>query len=219
MRIGNLKSVKSWLLGHPTAGDRLWGREALAISEMEIQLFYARASLNGHKNEAVEAIDALQAAVIISVSSGEISEAPSAIILHEPPDQPFMVDELVDGMVSLRPARRHACLLALELRQTPEAVSNLRWTEVKKMKQLSGMARDILLVAGKTRHMALPYVFWEWATPTIATPLLELQWSVERAFGCTWPELVQRYGRMIMINRDAEVVNFMALVEQQGDRL
>ena len=214
MQLGKLSSVQSWLPGHPTETDPLWLREALAVNEMEIQLFYARAGLNGCRTEAVEAIDALQAAVILSSFNGEIDEPPGAIIMHEPPENPFLVDELIDGLVKLRPTRRQACLYALETHKDLSDIVNLTWKNVRKLSQVPNLAREILEVASATRHMTLPYVFWEWATPTIAAPLLELQWSVERAFDCTWPELAHRYSRMIMVNRHADATSFLELANR-----
>lgn len=44
-----IQSFKSWLECTPVAHDRLWNRKLEAISPLEIQLFYARAGLRGHK--------------------------------------------------------------------------------------------------------------------------------------------------------------------------
>lgn len=211
MRLGDLASVQRWLPTHSTAADQLWRREALAVSEMELQLFYARAGLQGKRQDAIEAIDALQAAVILSAFNGELSEPPRAIVMHEPPQEPFLVDELVDGLIKLRPARRQACLLALETTKCPGDIANLTWPDTRQMHQLSSLGQEILQAAGRTRHLSLPYVFWEWATQTIAAPLLELQWSVERAFDCTWPELTGRYRRMIKLHRGADAASLLDL--------
>lgn len=211
MRLCELASVKSWLPCHPTVSDPLWQRETLAVSEGEIQLFYARCSLMGSRQQGVDAIDALQAAVIVSSFEGELTEVPGAIIMHEPPVEPFLVDELVDGLVKLHPARRQACLFALEASYTPEAVTNLTWKAARNMSQVKPLCLEILLSAAQTRHLKLPYVFWEWATQQIATPLLELQWSIETAFDCTWPQLVQRHKRMIMLNRGADAASLLSL--------
>lgn len=214
MRLGDLTSVQSWLPNHPTAADSFWQREALAVSEGEIQLFYARADLAGVRQEAIDAIDALQSAVILASFKGELAEPPTAIVLHEPPPEPFLTDELVDGLIKLRPARRQACLLALETHSVPKDVTNLTWAAAREWHQLSGLSLEILAVAGRTRHFKLPYVFWEHATTTIATPLLELQWSIERAFDYSWPELVQRYRRMVKVNRGADAASLLDLANQ-----
>lgn len=214
MRLADLASVSSWLPNHPLAADRLWQREACAISEGEIQLFYARASLAGLQQEAAGAVDTLQAAVILSTINGELPEAPSAIIMHEPPSEPFFTDELVDGLVKMRPSRRQACLFALEQTTSPATIANMTWKEARTLRQLTPLCQEILQASDRTRHMKLPYVFWEWATTQIATPLLELQWSIEQAFGCTWPVLTGRYRRMIKLSRGADAVSLLELVKQ-----
>lgn len=215
MRLCDLASVHRWLPSHPCAHDSLWQREALAVSEGELQLFYARAGLRGLRTAAIQAIDALQAAVITSAFNGELKEPPGAIIMHEPPEEPFLVDELVDGLVKLRPARRQACLFALEAKMAPEQVVSLNWKDASARQQLPALCLEILATAGKTRHLHLPYVFWEWATVQIATPLLDLRWSVESAFSCTWPELASRHRRMIKLNRSADSTSFLDLCERQ----
>ena len=213
MRLGNLKSVKEWLPNHVTASDRLWLRESDAVTESEIHLFYARWSARGHKREAVEAIDALQAAVIVSAFKGELQKPPVAIVMHELRPDPFMVDELVDGLTKLRPARRQACLYALEMDITPEAAAGLFWSDAVKLQNVPTICREILEAASKTRHIMLPYVFWEIATVRIATPLIELEWSITQAFGCTWPELVSQYRNIVLLDRHAESASFLELCQ------
>lgn len=213
MRLCDLASVKNWLPTHPLAADPIWRREAHAVSEGEITLFYARAGI-GKRQDAIEAIDTLQAAVLRSAMDGELDEPPMGIVMHEPPPDPFFADEFVDGLVRLRPARRQATLFALESDRTLEFVSALTWTEAVKLKQLTPLSLEVLEAAGRTRQMKLPYVFWEWATDKIAAPLLEMQWSVEKAFGCTWPQLAYRYRTMIKINRSADSVSLLQLANR-----
>ena len=214
MRLADLASVSSWLPDHPLAADRLWQREPGAVSEGEIQLFYARASLAGLHSQAVNAIDMLQAAVILSSFNAELPEAPGAIIMHEPPPESFFADELVEGLVKMRPSRRQACLFALEQGADPAAIANMTWTTARSMRQLRPLCQEILQAADRTRHVKLPYVFWEWATTQIATPLLELQWSIEQAFGCTWPILTTRYRRMVKLSRGADAVSVLELIDR-----
>jgi hypothetical protein len=211
MRLCDLASVKSWLPNNSTSSDRLWRREACAVSEGEIQLFYARCGLLGLRSQAIDAIDALQAAVILSSFNHELHEAPSAIILHESPPEPYFVDELVSSLIKLRPARRQACLFALEMQCEPTDALNLTWKSALEMQQLPPLCVEVLQSAGRTRHLKLPYVFWEWASVQIAAPLLELQWSIERAFECSWPELTRRYGRIVHLHRGAESASLLEL--------
>lgn len=186
----------------------------MAVSDVEIQLFYAKQGI-ARRKLAVDAIDQLQASVILSLLSGELKESPGAIIIHELPEDPFLVDELVDGLRKLRPARRQACLFALESNQTPKQVMNLTWREAADLQGLSKLSKDILKSASKTRHFTLPYVFWEWATEQIATPLLELEWSAQKAFSHNWPELAARYKRIIVLNRHADATSFLELAGQR----
>lgn len=214
MRLCELPSVQRWLPISSTAADPLWQRELGSVTEMELQLFYTRAKLDGRKQDAIDAIGALQANVILASFKGEIAP-PGPLIMHEPPADPYFVDELVDSLVKLRPARRKACLFALESSSSPSDVVTLQWQQALQMKQLTPLCREILEVTGRTRHMKLPYVFWEWATPKIAAPLLELQWSVEKAFDCTWPELVLRYRSMVQLNRGADAVSLLDLASHR----
>lgn len=211
MCIGNLTGVQHWLVQHPTAGDPLWQRNPASVTELDIQLFYARAGLAGHRRAAIDAVDRLQSALILATIEGELDEAPAALILHEPPPEPFLTDELVDGLAALSLVRRQACLFALEVHLEPADAASLIWRATSRLGTLTPLAREILATVGQTRHLRLPYVFWEWATPTIATPLLELTWSAHEAFDCTWPELTQRYARMARVSRSADAADLLAL--------
>lgn len=211
MRLGELASVQRWLPTHPLATDSLWQRDTHAISNGEILLFYARASTQGFRRDAIEAIDTVQAAVIKAVFDGELAEPPAALVMHEPPLEPYFVDELVDSLAKLRPARRQAALFALETAKLPSNVAEMTWVTASKLQQMTPLCQEILTAAGKTRHLKLPYVFWEWATPQIATPLLELQWSIEQAFDCKWPALVGLYRRMVMVHRSADSASLLGL--------
>ena len=211
MRLGELAGVRGWLPTHPLVGDLIWQRDTHAISENEIQLFYARAGILGLRQDAIEAIDTVQAVVIRAAFDGELSDPPMALVMHEAPYEPYFVDELVDSLAKLRPARRQAVLFALDTADSLPNVAAITWADAGKFRQLSPLCAEILATASKTRHLKLPYVFWEWVNPQIATPLLELQWSVEQAFDCRWPELVQRYGHMVKIHRGADSASILEL--------
>lgn len=215
MRLAELSGLRTWLPQHPTAADQFWQRNPMQVSDMEIQLFYARAGLNGHHKQAVEAIDALQAAVILSVIEGELPEAPAALILHELPADSFLTDDLVLGLSRMRPARRQACLFALERSMTPQAVSLLTWKGSDEIHQLSPLCCEVLSVANQSRHPRLPYVFWEWVNPIIAAPLLELEESIARAFKMTWPALLNAYGRMVPLSSRADGLDMRQILSIQ----
>lgn len=214
MRLEEVEGVGKWLPASPLASDRLWQRDVAAITDMDIQMFYARASVLGQREHAVTLIEQAQAAVIVYAFKGGKPAPSAALVLHEPPPDPFMVDELVDGLIKLPEPRRQACLFALEMAGTPQQAADLMWSDARQLSQLSPLCLEVLASASRTRHLRLPYVFWEWATSTIATPLLELQWSIEQAFDCSWPELTRRYRMMIQLNRSAEAASFLELANK-----
>jgi hypothetical protein len=216
MRLADLNSVQFWLPQHPTAHDSLWQRQVGDVSETDIQLFYARAGLKRQRRAAIDAIDQLQTALILAAIHGELGEAgaPAALILHELPPEPFLVDELVDGLARMPLARRQACMFALEAHLTPQETADLTWRDAAQLQRLSPLARELLQAASQVRHLKLPYVWWQRATPTIATPLLELTWSAREAFDCSWPELAQRYARMVRVNPSADAASLLRLARR-----
>ena len=207
--MGNVLSVSGGL-----EHDRLWLSESERMSSTSIQLFYARAGLKGQREQAIEMIDQAQAVVIRSLFDGSLPENSfTELVLHEPPPPPYMADEFVGGLIKLRPARRGATIFALETKLDPKAVSEMTWHELDR-RGLSPMSLEVLQAAQGTRHIKLPYVFWEWATESIACPLLGLGPSIEKAFGCTLAELQGRYDRMILIDRRAEGASLLSLTKQ-----
>jgi hypothetical protein len=148
---------------------------------------------------------------MLAVCKGELTEIPGAIFNHKPPASPFMVDEFVSGLARMRPARRQACLFALEKGDSLPNMITLTWKEARASQQLTPLCMEILASAGKARHLKLNYVFWEWATTSIAAPLIDLTWSVENAFDCTWQELRLRYRNMVKVNRAADCASFLDL--------
>ncbi|MBS0450338.1 MAG: hypothetical protein JSS14_03425 [Proteobacteria bacterium] len=186
------------------------------MSADSIQLFYARAGLKGQRERAINLVDLAQGAVIHALFFGKLDEGSfAALVLHEPPPEPYMADEFVDGLVKLSPARRTACIFMLENRMPHERVTELTWDMIDGMR-LRGAVAEVIAAMRQTRHERLPYVFWEWATQSIAAPLLHLGPGIERAFGCKLPELAARYSRMVMIDRNAESASFMQLARQHG---
>jgi hypothetical protein len=197
----------------PLGEDKLWSRPVDRISETELQLFYARASLAGLRQQAYDLIDQLQAEAIRLAIDADNAADLSVLVLHVPPERRYYVDELVDGLSKLSVSRRGACLFALELGWPLTRVMELQWRDAVKL-ECAGLAREVLTVANASRHIRLPYVFWEWATEQIACPLLDLQLSIEQAFDCTWPALVQRYATIIRIDRRADSASFLTLADE-----
>lgn len=211
MRLGELPGVRNWLPNHPLSNDPLWGREAFSVTDLELQLFYARAGTE-RRREAVDAIDALQAAVISAAFMGDLPMVPAALVTHEPPEEPYFMDEFVASLMKLSMPRRHACLVALELEKPPAWVVELHWKVAKNIPS-TPLVSELIAQASRTRHLRLPYVFWEWATPLIAAPLLEFEWSITRAFDCTWPELAHKYRNMILVDRNADAAALLAQLQ------
>lgn len=215
MRACELSTFGQWLPSSPLASDRLWNRDLELVSDMEISLFYARAGLVGLKGNAIEAIDRLQTALILSAIDGtKVPKEAMRLVAHEPPVERFAVDEFIDRLVKLPSARRAAVLFALEMALAPERVVELTWKEAANMAQLPTQARETIRARATVRHLKLPYVFWEWAGERIATPLLQLAVSAEEAFGMPWPRIQQRYTSMLWVSGRADVASFHSLVEE-----
>jgi hypothetical protein len=210
MLVRHIGGFGETLVNTPVGQDRLWNRPVAQVSESEIQLFYARMALAGHRQEAIDAIDRLQAICVRLAVEGK-GQGLEAIILHVPPDRRFYVDELIDGLSKLTHHRRLACLYALEMKDAPLKVAGLTWRQVPM--DLTDLAQEVVTAAAQTRHIRLPYVFWEWATEKIGTPLLDLESSITEAFECSWPALAQRYENIIKIDRRADSASFLLLIE------
>jgi hypothetical protein len=217
MRLIDLPGMPGFLETSPVGGDALWRREVGQVTDETIQLYYACAHLKGYRAAAVEAIDRVQsAAIMFAFENPSATTQLQSIVLHTPPEDPYFVDEFVDSLVKLRPARRRACLFALETQVDADDMVTLSFEAAKGMHQLPPLCQEILALQGKTRHFRLPYVFWEWATEQIATPLIRLGWSIEVAFECSWPQLSRRYREMVWINRSSEATSLLKLVEEAG---
>lgn len=216
MRVGELRGFSQWLNegGAPLAQDRLWARDLTQARPMEAQLFLARAQLQGHQALAREALDRMQTALIAGAVEGELSGAELALLAVDVPSDPYLVDEFIDDLAKLRPARRLATLFALETHTEAARVEELTWADAKRLSQLKPLSRDILASCARTRHLRLPYVFWEWSTPELATPVLGLQRDTERAFGRTWPALQFAFDTMIWTSSRADASHLLGLVEE-----
>lgn len=215
MRASELRTFGQWLPSSPLASDRFWNRDLELVSDTEISLFYARAQLQGLKSNAIEAMDKLQAALVLaSIDGTELPKGALRLVAHELPLERFTVDEFIDSLVKLPAARRAAVVFALEMRDTPERVAELTWSDTATMMQLPTQVQQILKSRGQVRHLKLPYVFWEWATERIASPLLQLAVSAEQAFGEPWQRIQQRYSTMLWVSGRADAASFYGLVEE-----
>lgn len=217
MRLCDVGGLKAVLAANDGLGsDPVWSRTGSQLTGTDIQLFYARSGLKGKRQEAVDLVDQAQAAVIRALFCGELEKgAFAALVLHEQPPEPFMADEFVDGLIKLQPSRRAACIYLLENRMVGNEVTDLTWMGLD-LRGKSQLSLDVITAAKVTRHIKLPYVFWEWATENIASPLLNLQTTLELAFSCSLPELQARYDRMVMIDRRADSASLLDLARQLG---
>lgn len=216
MRLGDIGELKKTLAKDGVGADAIWNRTAFQLTDTDIQLFYARCGLKGMRQAAIDAIDQAQAVVIRALFCGELAKGSFAsLVLHEPPPEPYLADEFVDGLIKLRPSQRAACIFALEQKLNPDAVMDMLWSQLP-TEGLTAQSQEIVKVARLTRHIKLPYVFWEWATPSIACPLIGLRSAVEAAFECGITQLQERYNRMVMLDRRAESTSFLQLAQQLG---
>lgn len=215
MRLIDLPGVSGFLETSPVRDDPMWLREAFQVDEGALTMFYARATAAGKKAAAIEAIDRTQsAAILYAFEHPDAGTQFQGVVMHSPPEEPYFVDEFLDCLIKLRPARRRACLFALEWQADPNDVTNLTFDHAKRLRELPELCQEVLAAQARQRHIRLPYVFWEWATEKIATPLLKLTWSIEDAFGCTWPHLQRRYKDMVMISRCAEATSLLQLLAE-----
>lgn len=215
MFVSDIPSFAVWLAKSPVCNDRIWSRPLEDISENEIQLFYARAGLQGLKQEAVDAIGQLQDEMLLLQSMcGNIPQQVLRIVSHQTPINRFATDEFLDLLVKVETARRSAILYALVTRKEPKEVVELCWKNIRDIGKIPELAHEILAARSKVRHLKLPYVFWEWATLKIASPLLMLQKTAEEAFGLSWPAIQVRWDEMLWINTEAEKRDFLNLVEE-----
>ncbi|QFZ84655.1 hypothetical protein GFK26_18685 [Variovorax paradoxus] len=217
MRLRDVVGMEAVLSGDDlVSGDPIWDRDGGQLTNTDIQLFYARSGLKRLRQNAIDAVDKAQAVVIRALFCGELPRgAFAALVLHEAPPTPYLADEFVDGLVKLAPARRGACIYMLENRMAASEVTDLLWSSLDP-RGFSQTSMEVLKAATLTRHIKLPYVFWEWATPNIASPLLDLQASIESAFECGVAALQERYDRMVMVDRRSDETSFLSLVKQLG---
>ena len=125
----------------------------------------------------------------------------------------FFVDELIDGLGKLSEARQRACLFALEADLELEQVANMTWRGYRdEVDVTTPLMAEV--IASQVRHLRLPYVFWEFSMPRVASPLLDLQKSIESAFRMPWGQLQQAYKSMVWIDRREDARHFTSLVQQ-----
>lgn len=211
MQLGKIKGVGDLLSNHPLGNDLLWSIDANKLTGTDICLFYARAGLE-QKFVAATLIRKVQNHLITSGYSGDLSEAPQALLLHEPPDEPFYLDEFVEGINKLSSQAGMATIFSLETKIEPSMVTKLTWKQSVKLQGLNQISMEILHKAALRRHSRLPHVFWEKISPSVYAPLFELENDIETAFGFSWVSLLYRYESMMPVCRDSEADYFRSLM-------
>jgi hypothetical protein len=146
-------------------------------------------------------------------NKGNLANAPIALILHEVPPDPYFVDELVDGLKVLGQVRARAVLFALDTGNSPHFVEHLTWATAQQLKGLSALSEEILAESKGIRFLGLDRVFWVWCDDHCAKGLNKLEASIERHMGCTWPELAEKYSRIVKLHRANEATSFLALLQ------
>lgn len=195
--------------------DPLWAKTSDALTGVDIRLFYARAGLNGQRDFAIALIDLVQSIVIMSLFDGKLPKGTfAALVMHEAPSKLDLTDEFVEGLVRLRASRRGPCIFLLENRMSSKSTAELLWRGLD-MREKSPLSFDAIGAACLLRHIKLPYVFWEWVTPTRAGPLIGLDDSIEKAFNCDLPSLQQRYSRLVLVDTQEGAARLRSLILQR----
>lgn len=207
MLLRDVGQVRQHLAQSAVLADPIWDRDADTVTSFEVTMFRARMSAHGLAKEGDEAVDLLQGEAIKELARGRLHNAP--FVRHVLAEPRFMVDELLEGLRKLPKVRRQACLYALEENERPEVVVSLTWKQVLQSTPRRQMTIHLIRERNACRHIRLGYVFWEFATNTIAAPLLGLQGSIEAAFGRRWPELALAYQSMIWVDGQAEGYAFV----------
>lgn len=215
-----ISEFANYIAGSEIAADKIWEKPLDAISGMDIQLFYARSQISGNMAIAKRAIDALQSELLVLAARGRISGKFLRIVEHEVPSERFTADEFMFRLGNVSGSRIQAILFALATRTSPNTVAGMEWATLTAQGFAPGLPHEIMTKRAKLRHLRLPYVFWEFATEKIATPLLKLQESAEDAFNASWPAIQEIWGEVIWISPRADAHNLLAVVaEVQGGRL
>lgn len=192
------------------AASPLWERDFDKIHPIQLHAFLKRCTMNGQKDAAETAITICIAELVQQVAAGAI---PRPILLdYSPPNDVSMTaGELREGLFFLGREKAAAILFALETKMTGYEVGRLTWTQVLTMfqdRKLSELAQRCTRVCPRQLH--LTYVFWQMDPELdLPCPLMSIEADVFDAFGLLWLELADAYSRLIMIDTDADAVDFL----------
>lgn len=213
MRALDISGFAGYIAGTPIELDSLWLKQLDSISQMDIQLFYARAK-TAEKRLAYQAIEALQSELLVEAANGRISGSQLRVIAHEVPSERHTADEFVSRLMQLSQPRRQAILFALSTSATPKQVASMEWVTMSRQALPPGLPREIMKGRMAIRHLRLPYVFWEFATEVIAAPLLKLTEDAEAAFSASWPTVQAMWTELIWVSPRTEASSLLATISE-----
>ena len=213
MQLGELKEVSELLACHPLGGDRLWQKECETVTDLDICLFYGRSGIS-NKYAAAKLVQSVQDALTSAAHLSQSLPLSRALMEHEPPKEPFYVDEFVEGLNKLSSQACLAAIFSLETRLEPTQVGRLTWKEAGAIPNLNQIAVEILEKAKPRKHARLPYVFWEKLSPSLVVPIFDLSKKIERAFGMDWAKLLYSYTDMMPVCRESEAEYFKSHFRQ-----
>ena len=214
MTLGELEGVGKLLAHHPLKGDKLWSKSVADITEFDICLFYARSGIE-RKYLAAKLVQSIQDFLISSAYLEKSSNLPYPFLMHEIPEEPFYVDQFIEGLEKLSTQTRMATIFSLESKIEPSRVALLTWKMTTGLNGLNQIGEEVLEKTRLRKHPRIPYVFWEKTTPTLTTPLFDLSKRITNAFDMDWAKLLYSYTNMVPICREVESKLFMAHLNKQ----
>jgi hypothetical protein len=197
--------------------SRLWGMDVDKIHASQIQGFVWRMNEQGQKDAAETAIHICFNELRRAVDAGVI-ERPQMLDFTTPTGARMTVTELRDGLLQLGKEKAAALLFALETGMTGHDVGRLTWVAAARMMEETHLSeRAIACTQVCPRQPTLQYVFWQ-TEPGIGAPapLFQLEADVFEAFMLMWPELVEAYKYLLMVDGDADALDLRARLGRPG---
>lgn len=185
----------------------LWCRDVDDITSLDLLLFFLTAADEDHAAAVELQIHALQNRALGAIVTGEVGQVDW--ICWSPPSLRLTLGEITQ-MFSVAPfERRRALMFALETGLDLKRVVALNWKQLKSIK-LTPFAQQV--IDSQTRHIRLPYVFWEWADANTAMPLLSLDvTALEVSEGHGWAWFTDRCRDAVLIDTGADAEHFKAV--------
>lgn len=210
MRPIDIPQFWSWANTSVFAHKSLWRRELSSITELSFTLFIADAGPEG-RDAAIDALDRLQTSMVWAAMARIIGQEDMGPVAYELPVSRYALDDFLHGLKQLPVPRRTALLYALDAHVEPAQAAALKWVNMTAVPQ-HGLAADVIRHWAALRHIRLPYVFWEWATPHIASPMIGLTKAAEEAFSAPWPRIQARYQSIAWIDSVGDLAELRLLM-------